>query len=288
MHTAPMRRFILAIGGMAVMLPLQATRAEFTPREYQARRVTTPPVLDGDLQDAVWQTAQPITDFYAYQTGGDPAASATTARLLWDDTFLYLALEMTDRDIRPSAVTSGSSGRDGRLYEGDVIEFFTRPQEDSPQYFEFEWSPNGDLFDARFDTRRFGPPGTDWNTELMASTRVDGTWDDPSDQDQGWIVETRIPLDAFPPLDIGAAWRFTVARYDYFHPDFASEQLMMSTPGDPAQPQAGLSSGFHTYELYDRLRFTVPEPTSPLMTALLWGSLPGARRRPRHADRRGA
>jgi hypothetical protein len=214
------------------------------------------------LDDTVWQLAEPITEFFAYQGGGPPAASATSARILWDNDYLYLGLRMADADIRPSAVTSGSSGRDGRLYEGDVIEFFARPDENSPQYFEFEWSPNGDLFDARFDTRRFGPPGTAWDTQLTAATQVDGTWDDATDQDLGWTVETRIPLDAFPPVDVGSQWRFTVARYDYFHPQYANEQLMMSTPGDPNLPNAGLTSGFHTYELYDRLVFAVPEPGS--------------------------
>ncbi len=255
----------------------QTAHAEFTPRVYQARYTSTPPQLDGDLNDVVWQNALPINEFFAYQTGGDAAASATTARLLWDDRFLYLGFEMSDRDIRPSALTSGSSGRDGQLYEGDVIEFFTRPDENSPQYFEFEWSPNGDLFDARFDTRRFGPPSTDWDTDLTAAVHVDGTWDDPSDQDQSWVVETRIPLDAFPTVAADSEWRFTVARYDYFHPDFASEQLMMSTPGDPALPNAGLTSGFHTYEMYDRLLFTVPEP-STLSSAVILCMLLGRRR----------
>ena len=63
MQTAPLRLLLLTAGcGLAVGLTGQAVRAEFVPRVYEARRVTTAPVLDGDLTDAVWQTAQPITD----------------------------------------------------------------------------------------------------------------------------------------------------------------------------------------------------------------------------------
>jgi hypothetical protein len=229
--------------------------------------------LDGRLTDTVWDLAQPITNFYAYRSGGSPAASTTSARILWDDEFLYLGLEMSDADIRPSALTSGSSGRDGNLYEGDVIEFFARPQSDSPQYFEFEWSPNGDVFDARFDQVRFGPPGIGWDTQVSGAVDVEGTWDDATDQDVGWTVETRIPRDAFPAFVAGHRWRFTVARYDYFHPDHAAAQLMMTTPGDPELPNAGLSAGFHSYEFYDELVFVfaVPEPTgiAPLVLALV-------------------
>jgi hypothetical protein len=242
--------------------------AEFVPRIYEARRVDVAPVLDGHLDDRAWQRAQRISEFYAYQTGQAPA-SQTTGRLLWDDQFLYLGLEMSDADIRPSSLTSGSSGRDGRLYEGDVIEFFTRPDNMTPQYFEFEFSPNGDLFDARFDAQRFGPPGPSWNTDLSAALHVEGTWDDPSDRDQGWIVEARIPTSAFPAVQPGTEWRVALARYDYFVPGLSAAQLMMSTPGDPDLPNAGLSSGFHTYEMYDRLVFTVPEPHQFAPTALL-------------------
>jgi hypothetical protein len=267
METARMRKLSF-VGAMLVAAFTTTARAEFVPRVYEARRIETPPVLDGQLDDDAWRMAQPIREFFAYQTGLPPA-SQTTGRLLWDDQFLYLAFEMSDADIRPSALTSGSGGRDGRLYEGDVIEFFVRPDENSPQYFEFEWSPNGDLFDARFDTRRFGPPSTSWNTELSAAVHVDGTWDNSADEDQRWIVETRIPLVAFADVQGGESWRFTLARYDYFVPGLPDAQLMMSTPGDPELPNAGLSSGFHTYELYDRLLLTVPEPSCSTPLALL-------------------
>ncbi|MFC1758029.1 sugar-binding protein [Planctomycetota bacterium] len=234
-------------------------RAEFVPREFTARHTSVAPTIDGRVNDAVWSSAEVIDEFFAYQSGGDPAAAETTARILWDDHSLYLAFEMHDADIRPSSVTANQSGRDAELYRGDVIELFIRESRDSPKYFEFEWSPDGDAFDARFDTRKFGPPGTDWNVEMTWAASVNGTVDDISDQDVSWTVEAAIPLSAFDDLDVNSEWTFTVARYDYFNPISDTEQLMMSTPGDAALPNAGLSSGFHTYELYDNLTF-VPEP----------------------------
>lgn len=235
-------------------------RGEFVPREFLARRIESPPTIDGDLTDAVWQQAQVIDQFFAYQSGGAPAAAQTTARILWDHEQLYLGLQMEDASLRPSSTTTGHGGRDANLYEGDVIELFVRPRADSPQYFEFEWSPTGDFFDARFDLRKFGPPGVGWNADVSSAVTRRGTIDVWDDLDEGWTVETAIPLSVFGDVDFDADWYFTIARYDYFNPASSREQLMMLTPGDPQRPNAGLTSGFHTYELYDRLHWVVPEP----------------------------
>ena len=253
-----MRNLVVTTLFAQVALTSAAT-AEFIPRDFISVRATEAPIIDGQLDDAVWQSAQVIDEFFAYQSGGDPAAADTTARILWDDQSLYLGFEMQDIDIRPSSVTANQSGRDAQLYRGDVIELFVRESRDSPKYFEFEWSPDGDAFDARFDNRKFGPPGTDWNVDMTWAATVNGTFDDTSDQDTSWMVEAAIPLSAFDEIGVGSEWTFTVARYDYFNPASDVEQLMMSTPGDPALPNAGLSSGFHSYELYDNLAF-VPEP----------------------------
>lgn len=232
------------------------SNAEFVPQNFEARHVRQPPVIDGKLNDATWSTAQVISDFFAYQSGGAPPAAKTTARIMWDERFLYVGFEMADADIRPASAIANQTGRDSQVYLGDVIELFIRPDRKSPQYFEFEWSPNGrDVFDARFEHRRFGEPGTTWNTDIRWATTVDGTIDNFRDQDNGWTVEAAIPLDGIESVVEGTEWTFTVARYDYFNPSSQTEQLMMSAIGDPDKPNAGFTSGFHSYELYDNLKF---------------------------------
>ena len=131
--------------------------AAFDPTRYEAPLTATAPSIDGDLGDEVWSRALEISQFFAYKSGGDPAASEGSAQILWDQDNLYLGFQMIDDNILPSTVVSGRGGFDGPLYEGDVIEFFIRPSANSPRYYEFEWSPIGDVFDARFDSVRFGP-----------------------------------------------------------------------------------------------------------------------------------
>ena len=236
--------------------------AEFVPQNFEARYVRQPPVIDGKLNDAAWSTAQVISDFFAYQSGGAPPAAKTTARIMWDERFLYVGFEMADADIRPASAIANETGRDSQVYLGDVIELFVRPDRKSPQYFEFEWSPNGrDVFDARFEHHRFGEPGTTWNTDIRWATTVDGTIDNFRDQDNGWTVEAAIPLDGIESVVADTEWTFTVARYDYFNLSSQTEQLMMSAIGDPDKPNAGFTSGFHSYELYDNLKFVrIPGP----------------------------
>jgi len=248
------------------------TWAAFVPTRYEAPSTATPPNIDGDLTDEVWSGALEIRQFYAYKSGGAPAASEGSARILWDQNNLYLGLQMIDDNILPSTVVSGRGGFDGPLYEGDVIELFVRQSANSPRYHEFEWSPNGDVFDARFDSVRFGPPGTAWNSGVQSAVQVDGTIDDATDTDRSWTIEVAIPLTAFDPIDDQSEWFFTVARYDYFaQGNGFDSNLMMSTPGDPDAPMGGVTQGFHTYEIYDIVAF-VPEPSVTTLTivAMLW------------------
>ena len=254
--------FVLGLAGLISMVVAEAVSAQFVPRLFQARRTVTAPVIDGDLSDATWNGAEVIDEFFAYKSGGDPAAADATARILWDETNLYVAFEMFEVDIRSSCGLVNQCGHDANLFQGDVIELFVKELAGDSTYYEFEWSPNGDDFDAQFNTR-FGPPGTSFESSLTSAVQVQGTVDNGNDSDTSWTVEAAIPLaslSAFSAVNLATEWFFTVARYDYYNaPPSPQEQLMMSTPGDPNAPMGGVTHGFHTYEIYDILRFT-PSP----------------------------
>lgn len=240
--------------------------AAFTPAIYEARRTTVAPTIDGDLSDSAWSSAQRIGPFFAYKSGGAPAAAETTMRILWDDQFLYVSVQAIDADIRSSCSLAGACGHDAALFLGDVVELFVRESTAQVRYHEFEWSPLGSDFDARFESR-FGAPGAAWESGLLSAVLVSGTVDEASDTDLGWAAEARIPLASFQSaVKVGTTWTFTGARYDYHNRNVPSgPALMMSTRGDPSAPAGGVTNGFHTYEIYDSLRFVaepVPEPSA--------------------------
>src|SRR5688500_10642977 len=62
----------------------------------ECRWAVTPPVIDGRLDEAVWQHAQVITSFQSawLPEGHRKPPTSTKARLLWDRDYLYFSAEM--------------------------------------------------------------------------------------------------------------------------------------------------------------------------------------------------
>jgi hypothetical protein len=69
------------------------------------------PVIDGRLDDAAWELAQPATNFVQRRpVEGAPAAERTEVRFLYDDAALYVGARMYSGD--PSAIQAPISRRD--------------------------------------------------------------------------------------------------------------------------------------------------------------------------------
>jgi hypothetical protein len=69
------------------------------PRQIQAGRVTDAIKIDGLLDEPVWSTAEPATDFrQETPTEGALASEKTEVRVLYDDKNLYLGIRAFDSD----------------------------------------------------------------------------------------------------------------------------------------------------------------------------------------------
>src|SRR5262249_21166313 len=88
--------------------------------------------VNGVLDDLAWEGAQLLTDFAVYWQKRKPRTK-TTARLLWDNRYLYFAAEMEDHDL--FALTKE---RNGKTWEDDVFELFFKPSADKLPYYEFQ------------------------------------------------------------------------------------------------------------------------------------------------------
>src|SRR5574341_2480657 len=67
------------------------------PVATAVRAVPGAPLVDGRLDDPVWQTAIPITDFTQRDPHeGQPATERTAARVAYTDDALYLAIRAHD------------------------------------------------------------------------------------------------------------------------------------------------------------------------------------------------
>lgn len=249
----PLARYLGVLAGcvLAGQVAGQVEKSQDPPvtREATCRWVEKPPVIDGRLDDDAWSRAVVIDRFSAFWNKAD-TGKGTRARLVWDKDALYFSATMTDAELR-----SFGTKRNDLLWNGDVFELFFKPDADKPAYYEFQVNPKSAILELAFPKR-----GYDFKTlaaappmGMQAVAVVDGTLDQPGDQDKGWSVEGKIPWTAFTPTGgrpaAGAVWLFTLCRYDY-GPEGTKPILMSASP--LTQPS------FHRYEDYGRLTFEGP------------------------------
>jgi hypothetical protein len=231
------------------LAPPEQIETDVVTREAVCRWAARPPVLDGKLDDRCWQDAVAITQFASYWDNKTPR-QGTRAYLVWDDEALYYGGTMTDAELR-----SYGKHRNDTLWDGDVFEMFFKPNVESPQYFEFQANPREFIFECYFPKRGDYPKDFQKAPLLgnKAVVRLEGTLDQPGDQDRSWTVEGRIPWTAFQPAGgkpkPGDEWRFAICRYDY-GPEGTRPILMSSAP--LTRPS------FHRHEDYGKLRFEGP------------------------------
>ena len=192
----------------------RASQAAPATRHYLVKRVTGPVNIDGKLEEGDWDACEPIR-LVGYNEGVG-VKQQTTARMLWDDRFLYISWLCEDTQIW-SALTV----RDDTLYQQEVVEVFINPDCDREAYLELEVNPLGALWDGFVLRRDSGLIGIlAWNSfEIRRGVNLDGTLNDPSDTDKSWSVELAVPLDELPtaaniPPKAGDKWRLNLYRID--------------------------------------------------------------------------
>ncbi len=213
--TSPM--FLCAAAIIAVCACLADTGEAQGDRQYICRRASSAIEIDGKLDDAAWEKAEAID--LVLLTGEEPL-SKTEAKILWDDSRLYVAYRAYDKDI-----WSTLRDRDSATCMEDCLECFIQPNPLEQTYYNFEINALGTIHDAYnigkhsggYDHHRWAA----WNCEgLRVGIFIDGTLNDPSDIDNYWQMELAIPFAELPSLNgkgpnVGDVWKFLLARYDF-------------------------------------------------------------------------
>ena len=98
--------------------------------------------LDGDLNDAVWQRAVPITDFRQRDPHeGAPPTFPTEVRVAYDDTSIYVAVEAFDPD--PDKLVGRLTRRDSESPSETGFRFTSTLYDDHRTAYEFAVNPAG-------------------------------------------------------------------------------------------------------------------------------------------------
>ena len=149
----------------------------------EARKISAPPRIDGRLDDAVWAQAAPMDQFRQREPQeGAEASERTTVRVVYDDTHLYIAADLTDR--APAEIRASELRRDNTLESDDTFSVLLDTYLDRRNAFVFRVNPRGTRFDAlvRNEARFYY---ADWDEQWTAAAAM---------TDTGWSVEIAIPF----------------------------------------------------------------------------------------------
>jgi hypothetical protein len=188
--------------------------AQQTLPEYRAPKAAKPPTLDGKLDDEGWKAAPVITLTTSFD--GQPTSRKTTARILYDERFLYVGFDCEDLDVWGSL-----RKKDEPIYTEEAVEIFIDANGDGKTYNELQVSPHNVNFDAAFIARRSNlEEAMKWESGMKSAVEVRGTLDNDQDKDQGWSVELQIPLDQLSevprlPPQKADRWRFNLFRLEH-------------------------------------------------------------------------
>jgi hypothetical protein len=196
-----MNRAVLALLGL-LLAPIAAAQAPpLAPREVRVTRLSSPLSIDGVLDEAAWQTAEPCTSF----SQRDPVEGArpsqrTEVRLLYDDDAFYVGARL--HDSAPDSIVRELSRRDSGT-RSDQFVVYLDPYHDHRSGYFFGLNAAGTQFD-----------GTLYN-DAWSDNSWDGVWQGRTRRDaEGWTAEMKIPLSQlrFAKEDV-QRWGINFARF---------------------------------------------------------------------------
>jgi hypothetical protein len=170
------------------------------PKRVTIVRAATPPVIDGELDDAVWSSAAVITDLHQILPNEYEAPSEfTEIYLLYDENALYVAARMPHKD--PSTMHA-SVLRQGETFWGDdLFAVILDPFNDQRNGYRFQVNANGIRMQALYqDTTH---EMWDWNGIWAAAA---------AEQEDGWSAEMAIPFKTLSFNPANDTWGINFRR----------------------------------------------------------------------------
>ena len=159
--------------------------------------------LDGNLDEEVYRTVPPITDYVQNVPDvGQPATERTETWVLFDGSNLYIAARCYD-SAPSSEWVADEMRRDSRqLRQNDTFGLMLDTFYDRRNGLTFYTNPLGAIAD--FETTNEGNPNSDWNPVWDVRTgRFDG----------GWTVEMEIPFKSLKyPAGVAQVWGIQLRR----------------------------------------------------------------------------
>jgi hypothetical protein len=181
-------------------VPLGLHAQDVADKTVRIVRATTPPTIDGRVDDAAWQTAPLIDDFHQVRPsdGGAPS-ERTEVRLLFDDDYLYIGARLFDSE--PDKITRNVMRHGNALGQDDRLAIVIDPFNTGRNGYRFETNANGVRHDMLYTN--LTELQRDWTVIFETESAIDET---------GWSFEMAIPFKSLPFNPNIDTWGFNFAR----------------------------------------------------------------------------
>lgn len=223
-------------------------------------------IIDGKLDEAAWKTAADTGLFVDVRSGRPNTRFPVngSVKLTWDDEHIYLGFDISDKNVSGGF---DEKAPDPHLWTKDTVEIMLDPDGDgdNKDYYEIQINPQNLVFDSQFDSYnqpKVDPDGPfghqDWSAKLKSAVTINGSLDNPDDEDRGYVIEAAIPWASFnkakrAPPKSGDTWRMNF-------------YAMQDNGGVAWSPILG-QGNFHKATRFGRVIWLKPDAAGPVPSA---------------------
>lgn len=171
----PLSVHIVAIFLLSPVWLAQAEESSFSRGTAHAVHVKKGPAIDGTLSDPLWMKCPPwpLGDCIS----ADPLTHRTMARVLFDETHMYVAVHCAEPDTENLKLKAKK--RDGQVWADDAVEVFVQADPDR-EICHFLVNAAGVLADEHSGVKK------DWDSSAEVKTSIV--------KNTCWIMTLRVPL----------------------------------------------------------------------------------------------
>ena len=168
----------------------QVPKIEQSNRNAEATAIEHPPKLDGTLDDPLWQSAIPVTDFRQREPyEGEPPTEKTEVRILYTHRAVFFGIHCYDS--QPSRIIATELRRDVSQELDDHFEILIDSSHDRRDAYVFEINPLGTQADGLIVEEQ----GSNDDTDTDFDPGWDGVWTSEARiTADGWTATVEIPF----------------------------------------------------------------------------------------------
>ena len=186
-----------------LFLVLIASGQTSEKKQYKAEQITDAPIINGILDEAIWQGGDWVDDFTQHEPyNGAKATQRTEFKIVFDKDNLYVGVKAYDTS--PDSIVNRLTRRDH--IDGDMVAILLDSYHDLRTGFVFGISSAGIKYDFMM-TNDGQNEDKSWDPNWWSKTSINS---------EGWIAEMKIPLSQLRfEENSGDVWGLEMARILY-------------------------------------------------------------------------